>query len=376
MHRDQRTNLFLGHVSKYTPRNLTAGSLCDEKYLRYLYLRLRGFRIRTSLTSVLAINNFFTTYWSALQYAAGQAGLVIQPLVNELDPPAETPFPWLDIISVLAFGLAFLGAPSIAVGLLGLEIPTKYVAQGIVLSIANTPGLAKSFWPSGTADSKIVQIGELDKQLSNASQDMANMMNTAVELLMTDVPTFVAFAENGRFSGNQTMSLPAKTDGLDFALTTYLTSQTMGKNGWYMSPHLGPYPTAASVEAQTAPGFGCKMGPNNICTAYGMDAEFWSQSTQRVYTLVKPHPNNDKTPFQLLQDIVASQWASLDVLFDGAFNCTAEGKAGSTAINFNWDGTLDIACVSQLPVKISCGADCPGPLVNGNCPFERAQNPC
>ena len=290
--------------------------------------------------------------------------------------PAEASFPWVDILSVLAFGLAFLGAPSIAVTVLAFKDSVKYVAQGVLISIANSPGFTKSFWPSGTADSKIVQIGELDKQLANASQDMANMMNTAVELLMSDMPTFVTFAESGRFSGSQSMSLPQKTDGLDYALTTYLTSETMGKNGWFMSPHLGPYPTAASVEAQTSPGFACKMGPNNVCTAYGGNAIYWSQASQRAYSLSKLHPNNDKTPFQLLQDIAGNSWASLEVLFDGAFNCTSEGKAGSTAINFNWDGTLDIGCVSQLPVKLACGYACPAPLINGKCPFERAQPNC
>lgn len=374
MHTDQRTNLFTGPVTKNSPWDHASSPLRYEKYLRYLIVCQVTIVL---LIRVLAINNFFTTYWSALNYAAGQAGLAIQSMVNELDPPAEAGFPWLNILTALSFGLAFLGAPSIAVSILSMEQAVKYAAQGLLISVSQAPGFSKALWPAGTANSKIVQIGQLNDELTKASQQMASMINTAVELLMSDMPTFVAFAESGRFSGAQSMSLPAKTDGLDYALTTYLLSETMSKNGWYACPFLGPYPTAASVESTTSPGFACQMGPNNVCSAAGTDAVYWSQSTQRVYTLNQvPRDGQEKSPNQLTQDIVKNGWAALDVLFDGAYNCTAEGKAGSAAINFNWDGTLDIACISQLPVKIACFTPCISPLINGNCPFPTIQDPC
>ncbi len=279
---------------------------------------------------------------------------------------AQTKFPWLIIISLLSVGLAFVGAPSVAVGMLLLSPSLKYGSQALAISAMQAPGFTKAMWPAGTDDSKFVQIGDLDKELANATQEMADRINTGVQLLMTDMPTFVAFAESGRFSGSETLSLPAKTDGLDYALTTYMLSEAMAKNGWYIVPHLGPYNSAAEVA--NGP-FGCTMGPNNVCTVDDQ-ASFWSESSRRVYTLTNAeHNDNKKTPLQLTQDIISNGWAALNVLFDGAFNCTAEGKAGSAAVNFNWDGTLDIACVSQLSVYIACGAPCPAPLINGKCPF-------
>ena len=291
-------------------------------------------------------------------------------MVNELDPPKAAGFPWLDILTSLTVGLAFLGAPSIAVTLLSLEQTVKFAAQTLIIGIQQSPGLSKALWPTGTSDSKIVQIGKLDNELANATQEMGKRMNTAVELLMSDMPTFVAFAESGRFSSNESLSLPSKTDGLDYGLTTYLLSETMAKNGWYACPHLGPYPSAASVEAKTYPGWGCTMDSNNVCSTVGDDALYWSQSTGRVYALSqKGGDSNSKRPKQLTQDILSNGWAALDVLFDGAYNCTAEGKAGSVSINFNWDGTLDIACISQLPMLLACQAPCIVPPINGKCPF-------
>ena len=104
---------------------------------------------------------------------------------------------------------------------------------------------------------------------------------------------------------------------------------------------------------------------------------YWSQATQRAYSLSKwCANNNDKLPFDLGHSIIANGWAALDVLFDWAYNCASEGKAGSAAIKFYWDGTLHTACISQLPMKIPCEPDWPGPLVNGQCPFPRTQDPC
>lgn len=227
-----------------------------------------------------------------------------------------------------------------------------------------TPGLTKALWPAGTEDSKSIQVGALDSFLGNASQHMADTINRGVNLLMSDMPSFVAFAENGRFSGSETISLPAKTAGLDFALTTYMLSEAMAQNGWYITPYNGRYPR----ERMDKMADGCTMDDNNVCSIYEL-VTFWSASTGRIYNLNNGRGNH-VSPLKLTQAIVTNGWASLEVLFDGAFNCTAGGKAGSAAINFNWDGTLDISCVSQVPVNIGCGGMCPTPFINGSCPFK------
>jgi hypothetical protein len=269
-----------------------------------------------------------------------------------------------NILSVLAVGLAFLGAPSIAVGTLALESSISYASQSLLISMQQTPGLTKALWPTGTEDSKSIQVGALDTFLGNATQQMADMMNRGVQLLMSDMPSFVTFAESGRFSGRETMSLPQKTAGLDFALSTYMLSEAMAQNGWYITPYRGTYTRDQAGQGPE----GCTMDDNNVCTIYDL-VTYWSSSTGRIYNLNNGRGNH-VTPYKLVQAIVANGWASLEVLFDGAFNCTAVGKAGSAAINFNWDGTLDVSCVSQVPVNIGCGGVCPVPFIKGECPFK------
>ena len=297
----------------------------------------------------------------ALRWTVSQASTQIWSLINELDPKHDSEFNQMNILSLLSLGLAFLGAPSIAVGLLAFETTARFASQALVISVQQAPSFTKALWPSGTEDSKTIQVGELNDLLGNATTQMSEMMNNGLMLLMSDMPTFVAFAESGRFSGSESLSLPEKTAGLDYGLTTYMLSEAMAKNGWTIGL-FGP------LKREDVPiDFMCTYSDNNVCTAYGL-ATFWSKDTGRVYHL-NGLGSDGKTPLQVTKDIVAQGWASLEVLFDGAYNCTAEGKAGSAAINFNWDGTLDIACVSQVPVNIGCGSPCPVAWINGACPF-------
>ena len=314
------------------------------------------------LTMCVVINDFFTTYYEALSFATSQAQLEISNIVNELDPNKPKGIPWFDILTALSFGLAFLGAPTIAVSVLNLNNNAKIAAQSMLISLQQAPGSAKALMPSGTDDSKFYQIGDLESKLGDAVSELKGMINAAVEKLMSDMPTFVKFVESGKYSGQTSYSLPNQTVGLNIALKTYLVSTSLGDNGWWASPSTGPYDLDGPVTC---------MDENNVCT--GPDnttAIYYSPDTKRSYTL-NANKGYGVAAYQLTRDLVSNQWAPLNVLFDGAFNCTAEGHAGTNNINFNYDGTLNVACISQLPILTGCDqiGNCPSPPINGTCPF-------
>ena len=266
---------------------------------------------------------------------------------------------------------------------LGLSTLARSAAQVLTISLQQAPSTAKALWPTGTQNSQSVQIGNLEAELGNSTNQLAEMINNAVQLLMSDVPTFVKFVESGQYSGTESLSLPSKVEGLDYALRTYMTSEALAQNGWVAAASVGPYETAQDVENPNAGGGGggCTMGNNSVCTDdEKTTACYWSQSTGRIYNFVNQGRRSRRsvtahqravgpTAYQLLQDIVDNNWAILEVLFDGSFNCTQNGNFGNSIVNFNWDGTLDIACISQLPVTLPCGAVCPVALINNQCPF-------
>ena len=60
----------------------------------------------------------------------------------------------------------------------------------------------------------------------------------------------------------------------------------------------------------------------------------------------------------------------LPVLFDGAYNCTFAGQAGGSVVRLNADSSLNMACLSVLPMYVGHGG-CPNGAVwvNNKCPF-------
>lgn len=100
----------------------------------------------------------------------------------------------------------------------------------------------------------------------------------------------------------------------------------------------------------------------------------------RIYALrYQGAKNNQKlAPMDMLTTVYNSTVVDMPTLFDGAYNCTAEGKAGGAVVNTNvgaggdgnGPGTLDMSCLSRLPIYLQCKDACPMSVrVDGKCPF-------
>ncbi|KAL8693084.1 MAG: hypothetical protein Q9218_002008 [Villophora microphyllina] len=338
--------------------------------------------VRYTVKNIYAINNFFLTYYQALENAAGVVSNNIEEMIQVVDVLVNPSMKLQDILLSLAVGLAFLGAPSFAVTLLDLKgAVVKGAAQALVISTQQAPNVGRALWPAGTDRSQEVQTADLHIQLSNITGQMSQMIDNGVRLLMNDIGTFAEYADNGRYSGpNVTntgegtgLTVPSGTDAVAYALKTYLLSYSMWQNRWYATFDSGPFVSQADVEKRKY----CTYDPaGNYCRVFDVVTKaktgtvfYWSQISQRVYTLACDGPKNAKDPGDMIDTILNYSWAPLEVLFDGGYNCTAEGRAGSSAVNFNFDGTLDLACVSQLPIYLNCGDMCPTALVNNTCLF-------
>ncbi|KAL8970640.1 MAG: hypothetical protein Q9197_003707 [Variospora fuerteventurae] len=368
-------------------------------YVRYTVKNIFGKqrRLRTSCIQAEkliirpAINNFFLTYYQGLVDAAGIVGNNIDQMVQEVCKIVQPPYGLQEVLLGLAVGLAFLGAPSFAIRLLSIEqTALKGSLQTLIISTQQAPNVGRVLYPMGDVSSQLIQMADLKNQLRNISGDIRSIIEGGVRLLMTDIEIFADFAGagRGRYSGRNVtntgegtgLTVPSATDDLGLALNTYILTLAMSKNAWWASSHLGPYLTSAEVEAA----FGCKYDTRlYLCLIYVPTtkdentfepikdlAYFWSQFSLRVYLLSCDGPEEALSPLEMVEKIYTYDWAPLDIIFDGAFNCTAGGYAGSSAVTFNFDGTLDLACISQLPIYIGCGEMCPVALINETCPFK------
>lgn len=311
------------------------------------------------------VNNFFTTWWEALQFATTQASTIVGSVIGELDPVQHSHFTLYNVLIGLTVGLCFLAMPEVA-GAVGASLIASQVGAHLVIALQEAPMVARAIWPKGTEDSQLVQIGDIDGELGNINKKLGSLLNAGLETLMKDLPTFVSFVQDGHFSGDEDVSLPKTTAGLDMALKTFIVSTAMTKNDWTAYPML--YTSREDLCESTR----CSFGPENYDICKGVQAPdyYYSNTSGIAYVLKGGLSEGTKRPFDLMLDIVNNEWSTLGALFDGAFNCTASGNSGSDQpFHIKYDGTIDLSCTSQLKICGNCGMGCVVPLINGTCPM-------
>lgn len=198
---------------------------------------------------------------------------------------------------------------------------------------------------------------------------------------MTDLPTFIQFTDGGHWTSSQSLSIPQKMDDLDLTLSTYLFTETLARNGWWVNPLLAPNDNFSSQqEVASKLGGGKTFNSNGICPgATGHIPIWWSAVTHRSFMLVRDNFNDPPWPTDVLNDAISKKWAAPEIMFDGGFNCTWQGRAGNPTLSVLDQGQVDFSCISQLSQRKNCNAPCPAGswLLNGkDCAFTNIENDC
>lgn len=244
---------------------------------------------------------------------------------------------------------------------------SKGTMQSFAIGLQQAPGIARSMWPAGDDLSRTIQIGALQEKVSNLTVELGNTLSRGLHLIMTDASTFVAFADHGQYINNPPLDPNEIKGDLAVILQTYLVSESLAQNSWWALP-MG----MISKEA-----FDNLHDPEPICTVHGCSTPninikqlYWSPQSTRYYRL-QYGGSGDGSTGTTFRKIVEANWADLPLLFDGAYNCTwFNEKKDPQTVHVNFDGTLDIGCVSKLPMKRPCGSDCPHTADDSSCPFE------
>lgn len=224
-------------------------------------------------------------------------------------------------------------------------------ADALVKGLQEAPSVAKALWPSGTDDSQSEQLANLDNYLSQIDQNFTAQITQGLYTIMSDVPSFNDFASFGQFSGPDDLSLPADSNVLALGLRTFILSSAMSANKWsaVTNDDLTMADVASSVPGSN--GYDCTFGANNICTSSDSATHvFYSNSTARAYELFVEGAGPDPTSF--MNEVVNKGWSDLELLFDGAYNCSiALGGSGiGKPLDLFNGSAVDFACLSQLSV--------------------------
>ena len=190
---------------------------------------------------------------------------------------------------------------------------------------------------------------------------------------MSDVPTFSAWAAHGLYSGSTgSMNIVGATT-LTSALDTYIAGEVLSQSHFSATPASKTVSKGDFQQGRTCTTLG------DVCKDSDGNTYYWSQAYQTSYQINEPQDWAADLARKQLDEVSAYGFLEyiettdvyMPVLFDGAYNCTLEGKAGGSAVNLKADNSLDVACLSTLPIYLSKGSSCPAGAVQvgGKCPF-------
>lgn len=247
-------------------------------------------------------------------------------------------------------------------------------------SLAQSPGVAKSIWPQGSDSSITWQINQLQAQVKTITDGYTNMLDNGLKTIMLDPNQFVHFADHGVFAVNNPLDAVDSLNATALALQTYLVSESLGQNKWYINP--GRTSTYEEFDQDIPKKPACLPGPMGRCTQpKSVRPEwYWSPTTTRRYHFQVVHDDNTSpsTPEDMMSTIVNNNWTTLDILFNGAYECALNGNyaAGQVLKIDPTTNAIDTSCISHLPVKSVCGMGCAVEVPEGQtCPIDNDCDP-
>jgi hypothetical protein len=256
-----------------------------------------------------------------------------------------------------------------------------------VQSLQKAPAVAQAIWPpSSGAPSDRSPSSNSEDQLpadfaptGKDTETLYDILDRGLGLIMSDVPTFIAFASDGAFSGDPSPDfMIGDVDALLSTSNIYIASRFLQNYGWYAVP--GAISPAPDTPAQ----LGCRDLGNGgfACSQADGGARYRSPVTGRSYTLrYNGKDQATSTAMELVTKLDGYLGGGADstngavvatpALFDGAYNCTLQGAAGGGLAIVGADGTVDSSCASVLPMYLERGSSCPDGVkqVDGKCPF-------
>ena len=287
-----------------------------------------------------AINQYFNNYWTALGNANTLASESVGNIVLLLNPPKKVNIFLRDLLTALGAAFVFLRVPSNV----GQEIQS--IGHAIVEATKVAPWVAKVLLPTGTLDSQVTQMANLQQSLGSIINTFQQSVSSTIPAINGNFTAFSAFAATGAFCAGP-KDLQIESNSILTSLYTYVISECLKANNVVVtsaSPWNGCSPTDTDVIAKNP------MDADGICGAM-----WWESQTNTTYSLNK-WDDMGKSYHSEMKTIFAN-WTTPQALFDGAKTC----NGGNTTISES-GGQLMPQCMSTArwcDYNMNCfGTDC------------------
>ncbi|KAI4220172.1 MAG: hypothetical protein L6R36_007811 [Xanthoria steineri] len=335
--------------------SFTGRSQCSTPDTREFKGRTNGAQAYYVAFNIWNIQNWFFTYYMAVNGANGLAAESVDTITRTLNLPAPKKFPILDLLAGLAFAFGLLSPSGYAAAIPLLGKPVQGLAaqapgEYLLRAMQNAPTLSRNLVASGNLDDSDIQIAQLNSDLARIVSQLQTNIQNAIVQVMSNFSLFFDFVEEGYFS-TQIENLNTITQNVTLALNTYIVSQSLQNDKVIITRALN---TDINELQLNGSAYGYDTGCGYGYDQWGMCGCWWYDSTHRIsYGLEsqKNMLNNYTDPLESLFNlgITTPELLFLNSQFCADAAGSTQGNAPGTALSTT-TGVWHTECISNVKI--------------------------
>ena len=303
------------------------------------------------------IQNWFFTYWVALDGANGLTTDNVGAICRLLNLPLPKPFPLLEVLAVMAFALGLIspsgwGAEIPVLGektrnaLTAIQVPGEYLLRGV----QGSPTLARNLLTTGDLTQTEVQITQIESGIAMIVSQLQLNIQSAIVGVMGNFTLFMDFVSDGFFS-TQIEDLNTVQQNITKALQTYVVSQALQDDNVIITRAVDTDVHALATNGTNlAYDIGCTQGYDQ----WGMCNAWWYDSENNISYGLESWKDSSLNYTKVLEDLFNQGIITPDLLFRGSQVCadasgSNQGNAPGTSLSTSI-GVWNAECVSNMKI--------------------------
>ena len=253
--------------------------------------------------------------------------------------------PTEDVLNAVSIGLPMIYNLNASERLSGQSSPYN-AAKALTFAFNQAPTIAQAIWngPPANDSTNLQRLGKDAELADGLKKQVRQKIQRGLDLIINDVPSFIAFTDNGLFSGPDYLIFDSAYSVLDQGLRTYAASTILARQN-FTGVFFAESNTTAAPALQCTGDFVC-FPPRDAGVSDGV----YSGTRSAIYN----SPNSlasyrlqARVPQQRVTE-APPDWGNLDPLMNGGFLCHALGNDRRKVVSVSPARGLDFTCASRL----------------------------
>ena len=333
----------------------TGRSQCNSPNSQDFMGRTNGAQAFYVAFNIWNIQNWFWTFYLAVQGANGLASDNVENIAKTLNVSLPKSFPVLDLLAALAWAFGLLSPSGYAAALpklgekiegLGAQAPGEYLLR----AVQNSPTFSRNLIAVGDLSQTDVQVAQLGSDLARITSQLETNIQNSVVVVLSNFSLFFDFVQDGYFS-SQIEDLNTVATNVTLSLNTYVVSQALQDDKVIITRALDTDVNELQLNGSAVNyNTGCGYGYDE----WGMCGSWWYDSTNDISYGLESQKDMMINYTDVLESLFNQGITTPELLFINSQVCadaagSTQGSAPGTSLSTSI-GVWDTECISNLKI--------------------------